>query len=151
MDIPRLRTTTAPAPVQEPTVTDYLPTRREEGEGRHHHGQQDRGNRSPSQPQERAGSDEPQTIPNGTFLNSLDSLEPLFERYQMRIPHLVSHLAMDQRHLLGALYTNAEAHGYDLARIDALAKRFAQERCRYAERTIPNPVDAAGLVIDTQA
>lgn len=134
-------------PVEDVTRTDYLPTRREEQEGRHHHD----AHQGSSQQREERPNPSPEAIPDGTFIDSLTSFDPIFDQYRHRIPHLAPQLSADQRHLLGALYATAAHSKYDLARIDAIAKRFVMEGDTYAKRVMPNPMAAAGLVIDTQA
>lgn len=136
-----------PKPVEDVARTDYLPTRREEQEGRRHH---DR-HQGSSQQREGRPTPSPEAIPDGTFIDSLTSLDPIFDQYRHRIPHLAPQLNEEQRHLLGALYATAAHRKYDLRRIDAIAKRFVLEGDAYATRVVPNPMAAAGLVIDTQA
>lgn len=137
-------------PVQDTQRTDYLPTHREEEEGRRQH----REGRNPQQgssqhPARRQGTGD--AVPDGTFLDTLTSLDPIFNQYRHRIPHIAPLLTEDQRHLLGALYATASHRGYALDRIDAIAKRLASPDGDYAHRVTPNPMAASGLVIDTQA
>lgn len=139
----------APTPAPEPQATTHLPTHREEREGQAHgERQRSRNGRNPS-PKPKAHR--PDAVPDGTFLASLDSLDPLFDRYSQRIRHIRNQLSTDQRQLLGALYATAEHRGYDLRRIDAIANRFVDERTQYSELSVPSPVAASGLVLDTQA
>lgn len=136
-----------PKPVEDIARTDYLPTHREEQEGRRHQ------ERQQGSSQHRKGKPTPghDATPDGTFIDSFASLDPIFDRYRHRIPHLAPQLSDEQRHLLGALYATAAHRNYDLGRIDAIAKRFVLEGDTYADRVLPNPMASSGLVIDTQA
>lgn len=136
-----------PKPIEDVARTDYLPTRREEQEGRRQHDRR----QGRSKQREGKPTPSPDAIPDGTFIDSLTSLDPIFDRYRHRIPHLAPQLDEAQRHLLGALYATAAHRKYDLRRIDAIAKRFVMEGDAYAKRVVPNPMAASGLVIDTQA
>lgn len=140
-----------PKPVEDIPRTDYFPSRREEREGQHHQGHRQGSSRQPYQDHDHGRAPSPDAIPNGTFIDSLASLDPIFDRYRHRIPHIAPQLSEEQRHLLGALYATADHRRYDLGRIDAIARRFVQEADTYAARVLPNPMATAGLVIDTQA